>query len=57
MRLMLNWAKACAMFGPLRNREAVFIPLVLLSLSLGGCTKCGWLWDQPTRSCHSDTPR
>ena len=36
---------------------AAIVCLVLLGLSLGGCTKCGWLWDQPPRSCHSDAPR
>jgi len=46
-----------AMFGPLPKRAAVIICLALLGLGLGGCTKCGWLWDQPVRACHSDTPR
>jgi hypothetical protein len=36
---------------------AAIVCLVLLGLSLGGCTKCGWLWDQPPRSCHSVAPR
>lgn len=39
------------------KRLVVVACLVLLALSLGGCTKCGWLWDQPPRSCHSDAPR
>jgi hypothetical protein len=39
------------------KRLAATVCLVLLGLSLGGCTKCGWLWDQPPRSCHSDAPR
>jgi len=46
-----------AMFGHLPKRAAVIISFILLGLSLGGCTKCGWLWDQPTRACHSDIPR
>jgi len=35
-----------------------FLCLVLLAASLGGCTKCGFFWDdwQP-RACHSDAPR
>ena len=31
--------------------------LFLLFFALGGCTKCGWLWDQAPRSCHSEAPR
>jgi len=31
--------------------------LFLLLFALGGCTKCGWLWDQAPRSCHSEAPR
>ena len=31
--------------------------LFLLGLGLGGCTKCGWLWDEAPRSCHSGPPR
>jgi hypothetical protein len=32
--------------------------LVLLAASLGGCTKCGFFWDDwQHRACHSDTPR
>ncbi|MBS0536898.1 MAG: peptidylprolyl isomerase [Proteobacteria bacterium] len=27
--------------------------LVLVALTLGGCSKCGWIWEQ-SRSCHSD---
>jgi hypothetical protein len=38
-------------------RLAAVICLVLLGLGLGGCTKCGWLWDQGLRSCHFDAPR
>jgi len=39
------------------KRLAATACLVLLGLSLGACTKCGWLWDQSPRSCHSDAPR
>jgi hypothetical protein len=39
-------------------RFAALFCLVLLASSLGGCTKCGWLWnDQGPGTCHSDTPR
>jgi hypothetical protein len=41
----------------LPKRLAAVICLVVLGLSLGGCTKCGWFWDDGPRTCHSDTPR
>jgi hypothetical protein len=40
-----------------RQRLAAILCLVLLGLSLGGCTKCGWLWDNGGRACHSDKTR
>jgi hypothetical protein len=30
---------------------------MLLGLSLGGCSKCGWIWQDWTRACHADAPR
>jgi hypothetical protein len=36
---------------------ATILCLALLSASLSGCTKCGWLWDENGRACHSDTTR
>jgi hypothetical protein len=39
------------------KRIAAVICLLLIGLSLGGCTHCGWLWDQGPRSCRSDSPR
>jgi hypothetical protein len=39
------------------KRLAAIFCLGLLAMSLGGCTKCGWLWDQSGRACHSDAPR
>jgi len=38
-------------------RFAAILSLILLAVSLGGCTKCGWIWDDLGRSCHSDAPR
>jgi len=32
-----------------------FLCLVLLGLSLPGCTRCGWIWDDLGHACHSDT--
>ena len=37
-------------------RTAAILGLLALSLSLGGCTKCGWLWDE-THACRADAPR
>jgi hypothetical protein len=43
---------------PIMTRFAALLCLALLGLSLGGCTKCGWLWnDQGPGTCHSDNPR
>jgi hypothetical protein len=39
------------------KRIAVVTCLILLGLSLGACTKCGWLWNEGPRGCHSDAPR
>ncbi len=36
------------------HRLFVLMCLVLLGLSLGGCTKCGWVWNDGPRSCRSD---
>jgi len=30
-----------------------FVFLALLALSLAGCTKCGWIWQDGGRACHS----
>jgi hypothetical protein len=40
------------------RRILAFFCLLLLAASLGGCTKCGFFWeDWQHRACHSDTPR
>jgi hypothetical protein len=39
------------------KRIAVVACLILLGLSVAGCTKCGWLWNEGPRGCHSDAPR
>jgi hypothetical protein len=40
------------------RRILAFVCLVLLTASLGGCTKCGFFWeDGQQRVCHSDAPR
>ena len=48
-------------YGCAMKRIAVVTCLILLGLSLGlslgGCTKCGWLWNEGPRGCHSDAPR
>jgi hypothetical protein len=39
------------------KRLAAIICLVVLGLSLGGCSKCGWFWQDSGRACHGDVPR
>jgi hypothetical protein len=35
------------------RRAAAIVCLVLLGLSLGGCTQCGWIWnDWGSKSCR-----
>jgi len=47
-----------AMNRQMTVRLVALCGLILLAVSLGGCTKCGWLWnDQGPGTCHSDTPR
>ncbi len=39
-------------------RRAFLIPmLILTALAVSGCTKCGWIWNDGARACHSDTTR
>ncbi len=40
----------------MRMRLAAILCLVIVGLALGGCTKCGWIWDD-ARACHADAPR
>lgn len=35
------------------QRCAAILCLLLLGLGLAGCTKCGWVWEQGGRACHS----
>jgi hypothetical protein len=35
----------------------VILCLLLLGATLGGCTKCGFIWDDVGHSCHADAPR
>lgn len=39
----------------MHKRLATILCLILLGLSAGGCSKCGWLWDEGGRACRSDT--
>jgi hypothetical protein len=43
-----------------RRRIAAIACLIILGLPLGGCTHCGWIWDDwghKPKSCSSDEPR
>jgi hypothetical protein len=41
----------------MKKRAATFLCLTLLGLALGGCTRCGFIWDDGPRSCRADAPR
>jgi hypothetical protein len=41
----------------MKQRVAAMLCLVVLGLSLGGCTKCGWLWDDLGHSCKAEMPK
>jgi hypothetical protein len=41
----------------MHRRLAAIACLILVGLTLSGCTKCGWIWEENTpRSCHSAAP-
>jgi hypothetical protein len=35
----------------------LILGLVFAALTVSGCTKCGWVWDDGPHACHSDTTR
>ena len=39
------------------KRLFAILALLLLALSAAGCTKCGFIWEDGQRACHSDQPR
>ena len=41
----------------MQKRLAAIVCLIVLGLSAGGCTKCGWIWEQSPRACRADAPR
>jgi hypothetical protein len=41
----------------MHRRLAAILCLVVVGLSLGGCTKCGWIWDEGARPCHAEPLR
>ena len=45
------------MLAAMPKRLAAILCLVVLGLSLGGCSRCGWLWDEAPRACRADAPR
>jgi len=40
----------------MRSRFVTLLCLVLLGAALGGCSKCGPLWNEGAKACHSDIP-
>jgi hypothetical protein len=41
----------------MRRPFAAIVLAALLAVSLGACTKCGWIWNDYQHACHSDAPR
>ena len=41
----------------MQQRIAAILCLIVVGLALGGCTKCGFIWQDSGRACHSDTTR
>jgi len=43
----------------MRKRVATLVSIVVLGLLLGGCTSCGWIWNdwQAPHSCRADAPK
>lgn len=41
----------------MKTRLTTILCLTVLTLALGGCSKCGFIWDESPRSCRSDAPR
>jgi hypothetical protein len=41
----------------MHRRLLAIVCLVVLGLGLSGCSKCGWIWNEGARSCHSDATR
>jgi hypothetical protein len=39
------------------KRSFAILALLLLALSAAGCTKCGFIWEDGQRACHSEAPR
>jgi hypothetical protein len=39
------------------RRFAAILCVVALGLSMSGCTKCGWLWNDWGKACHADLPK
>ena len=39
------------------HRLFALMCLIALGLSLGGCTKCGWIWDDWQHACYNERTR
>jgi hypothetical protein len=51
----MDWREACML-----KRLTILVFALSLGLSLGACSKCGFLWDDwssPGRACKSDLPK
>jgi hypothetical protein len=39
------------------KNASVVIAVMALGLLLGGCSKCGFIWETGPKSCQSDLPK
>ena len=38
------------------KRLIAAVALILLGVTLSGCTKCGWIWNDRPGACRDDAP-
>jgi hypothetical protein len=55
--MLLEKNQGLAYAGTMHRRLATILCLLVLGLAVGGCSKCGPLWDQSGHACHAETPR
>jgi len=41
----------------MRKRLSVLLAVIVLGSALGGCSKCGFFWQEGPRACKDDAAR
>jgi len=54
---VLASARRTGYLGFMFRLVPAIVSLLLLGATLGGCTKCGFIWDDLGHSCHASAPR